>query len=62
MECRFLLEANADHPDFNNRHFSYYFLVWVANSLLDITNNFRLGFGTFVDKVLMPYTAWTEEM
>ncbi|XP_005094323.1 integrin beta pat-3 [Aplysia californica] len=31
-------------------------------SLQNITNNFRLGFGTFVDKLLMPYTAWTDEM
>ncbi|CAG5121732.1 unnamed protein product [Candidula unifasciata] len=34
----------------------------IPGSMLDITNNFRLGFGTFVDKVLMPYTAWTDEM
>ncbi|XP_059165654.1 integrin beta-1-A-like [Physella acuta] len=31
-------------------------------SLQSITNNFRLGFGTFVDKLLMPYTAWTDQM
>lgn len=28
----------------------------------NITDNFRLGFGTFVDKVVMPYTSWTEVM
>lgn len=31
-------------------------------SMQNITNNFKLGFGTFVDKLLMPYIAWTPEM
>merc|ERR1711971_272547 len=27
-----------------------------------ITNNFRLGFGTFVDKDVFPYSPWTDQM
>ncbi|KAH9500862.1 Integrin beta-1, partial [Bulinus truncatus] len=34
----------------------------ISRSMMNITNNFKLGFGTFVDKTLMPYTAWTEKM
>uniref|UniRef100_A0A0B6ZNF3 Integrin beta n=1 Tax=Arion vulgaris TaxID=1028688 RepID=A0A0B6ZNF3_9EUPU len=34
----------------------------IPEDMKDITNNFKLGFGTFVDKVLMPYTAWTDDM
>lgn len=29
----------------------------LASTMKQITRNFRLGFGSFVDKVLMPYTS-----
>ena len=29
----------------------------LAKTMNKITSNFRLGFGSFVDKVLMPYTS-----
>lgn len=29
----------------------------LAMRMRDITTNFRLGFGSFVDKVLMPYVS-----
>lgn len=32
-----------------------YDFTFVAASLINITKNFRLGFGSFVDKVVMPY-------
>lgn len=34
----------------------------IPRSMENITNNFRLGFGTFVDKTVMPYSAWTPEL
>ncbi|GFS00396.1 integrin beta [Elysia marginata] len=34
----------------------------IGDKMKSITNNFRLGFGTFVDKLLMPYSAWTDAM
>ncbi|XP_055868207.1 integrin beta-1-like [Biomphalaria glabrata] len=34
----------------------------IPKKMKGITNNFRLGFGTFVDKKLMPYIAWTPEI
>lgn len=29
----------------------------LAETMRNITRNFRLGFGSFVDKVLMPYVS-----
>lgn len=29
----------------------------LAESMMNITSNFRLGFGSFVDKVVMPYVS-----
>lgn len=29
----------------------------LADSMRNITSNFRLGFGSFVDKVVMPYVS-----
>lgn len=29
----------------------------LAETMVEITTNFRLGFGSFVDKVLMPFTS-----
>lgn len=29
----------------------------LAESMQNITSNFRLGFGSFVDKVVMPYVS-----
>lgn len=29
----------------------------LSDTMRNITNNFRLGFGSFVDKVLMPYVS-----
>lgn len=29
----------------------------LATTMIKITTNFRLGFGSFVDKVLMPFTS-----
>ena len=29
----------------------------LSDTMKNITNNFRLGFGSFVDKVLMPYVS-----
>ncbi|XP_076460406.1 integrin beta pat-3-like [Babylonia areolata] len=31
-------------------------------SMANITTDFNLGFGTFVDKTVMPFSAWTDEM
>lgn len=29
----------------------------LSETMMNITNNFKLGFGSFVDKVLMPYVS-----
>ncbi|GFO10079.1 integrin beta [Plakobranchus ocellatus] len=34
----------------------------IGTKMKSITNNFRLGFGSFVDKLLMPYSPWTDVM
>ncbi|RUS86976.1 hypothetical protein EGW08_005214, partial [Elysia chlorotica] len=34
----------------------------IGTKMKNITSNFRLGFGSFVDKLLMPYSAWTDQM
>ncbi|XP_048243651.1 integrin beta-PS-like [Haliotis rufescens] len=34
----------------------------MKNTMVKITKDFRLGFGTFVDKLAMPYVAWTKKM
>ncbi|XP_025096259.1 LOW QUALITY PROTEIN: integrin beta-1-A-like [Pomacea canaliculata] len=34
----------------------------ILPSLENITKNFHLGFGTFVDKFVMPYIPWTDQM
>nr|AVP12656.1 integrin beta 3 [Littorina littorea] len=34
----------------------------MPRSMDNITRDFNLGFGTFVDKTVMPYTAWTTQM
>lgn len=31
----------------------------LSESMQNITSNFRLGFGSFVDKVVMPYVSTT---
>lgn len=31
--------------------------IFTADSMSKITKNFRLGFGSFVDKVVMPYVS-----
>lgn len=33
----------------------------LADTMNNITTNFRLGFGSFVDKVLMPFTSTVPE-
>ena len=33
----------------------------LATEMKNITKNFRLGFGSFVDKVVMPYVSTVEE-
>ena len=33
----------------------------LSATMRNITSNFRLGFGSFVDKVLMPYTSTVPE-
>ncbi|KAL8562780.1 hypothetical protein ACOMHN_022655 [Nucella lapillus] len=34
----------------------------MPTSMANITTNFYLGFGTFVDKTVMPYSAWTDDL
>lgn len=33
----------------------------LSTTMRNITSNFRLGFGSFVDKVLMPFTSTVEK-
>lgn len=33
----------------------------LAKEMRKLTSNFRLGYGSFVDKVLLPYTSTTKE-
>lgn len=36
---------------------NYFKFLLTANEMNNITQNFRLGFGSFVDKVVMPYVS-----
>ena len=36
--------------------------LYTEASMENITKDFNLGFGTFVDKNIMPYTPWTDRM
>ena len=36
--------------------FSWHYLTNAADRIEDVTDNVRLGFGSFVDKVTRPYT------
>ena len=39
---------------------SILFFVTTANTVANITSNFQLGFGTFVDKVVPPYVLYVD--
>lgn len=34
----------------------------LPKAMEDITNNFKMGFGSFVDKNVAPYSAWTKQL
>lgn len=53
--CRFVLGINLASVRYTST-LMFVFFVFVATSLSGISSNYQIGFGTFVDKNVFPYT------